>query len=421
MCKVSVLIPAYNVEPYIRECLDSVLGQTLQEIEIICIDDHSTDQTLTILKEYKSRDPRIQVYCQEQNLGQSCGRNLALSYASGEYIYMLDADDKIVPKALEELYHICKAEHLEVAGFETYQFTEDAAFKGKAAEKTIVYQEGTVMDGRDALAYCMEQESFSLSVPTFLIERAYLDRIGLRFMEGILHEDVGYIFELVSRAARIQFLHKVYFLRRIRPQSTMTKPLTSKNIEGYLKSFLRSFELENILREAYGTDPRFWAAFKKWQRDIFGRLRQLYLASEESIYWQKGVSVSRETGRIFEILKLMSPGKAQAEDILGKETCGILQTLSPREKGTPPQVYVCGTGQYAERMVHFAGALGLVVRGILVTEKQEQALWGFPVYHVKEAPDKTVPVLLSISHYNKETYTRLLAEEGYGKVIEVNL
>ena len=100
MPKVSVLIPAYNVEKYVEECLDSILNQTMQDFEIICVDDCSTDGTLRILREYEERDDRIHVYTHDVNKGQSAGRNLALSKASGMYVYMMDSDDKLVPCAL---------------------------------------------------------------------------------------------------------------------------------------------------------------------------------------------------------------------------------------------------------------------------------------------------------------------------------
>lgn len=422
MCKVSVLIPAYNVERYLRECLDSVKGQTMpaKDIEIICVDDASTDGTLAILLEYAAADSRIQVYCHEKNRGQACGRNLALSHASGEYIYMLDADDRIVPEALEELYALCREERLDVAGFETCQFAENEALKRAAPAKTIVYEDGPVMDGRQALIYCMEKEAFSLSVPTFFIRWSYLEKIGLRFAEGILHEDVGYVFALITRASRIRFLHKVYFLRRIRAKSTMTTAFTAANIEGYLKSFCQSFALEGVLNKCYGEDPDFAAAVRKWQRDIFGRLRQLYAQSEETIYPQEGGNVDEETRRAFAMVKLATPGRAQAEDILGAKMCIRLQALRS-EDGSAPQVYICGTGQYAERAVELVGALGLVVKGILVLEKDRNALWGFPVWAVSEAKDRQVPVLMGVSHYQREEYAKALAQAGFGEVICVRL
>lgn len=100
--KVSVIIPVYNVEKYLRQCLDSVVGQTLKEIEIICVDDGSTDSSPQILEEYAARDPRIKVLHQE-NSGVAAARNLALNYVHGEYVGFVDPDDYIAPKMYQRL------------------------------------------------------------------------------------------------------------------------------------------------------------------------------------------------------------------------------------------------------------------------------------------------------------------------------
>lgn len=100
--KVSVIIPVYNVEQYLRECLDSVCGQTLKEIEIICVDDGSTDSSLEILKEYANRDNRITVMKQE-NLHAGVARNAGLAIAKGEYLSFLDSDDWFELNMLEEM------------------------------------------------------------------------------------------------------------------------------------------------------------------------------------------------------------------------------------------------------------------------------------------------------------------------------
>ncbi|MDO5553871.1 MAG: glycosyltransferase family 2 protein [Planctomycetia bacterium] len=103
MPKVTIIIPVYNVEQYLRECLDSALKQTMRDIEIICIDDGSTDTSSAILDEYANSDPRVQVY-HEKNQGAGAARNLGLEKASGEYIVFLDADDTIAPDLCEHAY-----------------------------------------------------------------------------------------------------------------------------------------------------------------------------------------------------------------------------------------------------------------------------------------------------------------------------
>ena len=92
MYKLSVIIPVYNVENYLRECLDSITNQTVKDIEIICIDDGSTDNSPNILKEYQKKDSRIKIIT-KKNGGQASARNLGIKEAQGEYIAFIDASD----------------------------------------------------------------------------------------------------------------------------------------------------------------------------------------------------------------------------------------------------------------------------------------------------------------------------------------
>ena len=119
MIKVSVIIPVYNVEAFLPDCLDSVLSQTLKEIEVICIDDASPDDCGRILDDYAAKDNRMKVFHLDQNHRQGYGRNLGLKNAAGEYVYFLDSDDMIVPEAMEELYEIAKKDNLDAIFFDT--------------------------------------------------------------------------------------------------------------------------------------------------------------------------------------------------------------------------------------------------------------------------------------------------------------
>ena len=101
--EISVLIPSHNVEKYIRECLDSIVNQTFKEMEIICIDDGSTDSTLDILNEYALKDSRIRVYENKENKGVGYTRNYLLSLAKGKYIYFMDSDDYLELDAFEKV------------------------------------------------------------------------------------------------------------------------------------------------------------------------------------------------------------------------------------------------------------------------------------------------------------------------------
>ncbi len=111
--KVSVIIPVYNVENYLRACLKSVQNQTLEEFEVICIDDGSLDKSGEILEEYSKRDTRFRVYHQ-QNSGVSATRNRGVELANGEYIKFVDSDDTIAPQTLEKCYKMAKDEDADI-------------------------------------------------------------------------------------------------------------------------------------------------------------------------------------------------------------------------------------------------------------------------------------------------------------------
>lgn len=405
MPKISVLIPAYNVELYIRECIDSVLNQTMQDFEIVCVDDASTDGTLHILEEYQKKDDRIKVYRHEKNQGQSSGRNDALSHATGEYVYMLDADDRIVPNMFEELYPVCSRDKLDVVGFETKNFTDDPTFDENVRIKTITYKDTDVMNGREALIYIIENESVSVSMPTFMIRRDYLNEKNIRFVEGILHEDVGYSLELIVRADKVRFIHKTYFERRIRGNSTMTKGFTEKNIEGYLKSFYKSFEIEDSMKGLFD-DERLKAAMGKWQRDIYARLNQLMrmvVGEDEPTESKTAKDEDSDAGFFSKEIKR------------ALETVKILHYRT--QKLDISECYLCGIGAYTERAIEAVGAQNIIIRGIIVLDKTAPAFRGFPVVSIDEA-DKNIPVVLSVSRYTKDEYREAVEANG-NRIIEI--
>lgn len=114
MAKISVIIPCYNVAPWVERCLDSILNQTLQDVEVICIDDKSTDETALILKKIAANDSRVKLVLLEKNSGAGAARNSGLKIAAGEYISFLDPDDYIDLDFYEKLYFKAKEEKTDI-------------------------------------------------------------------------------------------------------------------------------------------------------------------------------------------------------------------------------------------------------------------------------------------------------------------
>ena len=120
--KISVIIPIYNTEKYVEECIRSIQRQTLQEIEIICVDDGSTDKSLEVVRSIN--DNRISVY-KEKNSGQSVARNRGIDNAKGKYLYFMDSDDVLASDALEKLYIYAETNALDIVYFDAMSFWDD--------------------------------------------------------------------------------------------------------------------------------------------------------------------------------------------------------------------------------------------------------------------------------------------------------
>jgi len=116
MTKISVIIPVYNTEKYLKECLESIINQTLTDIEIICINDGSTDNSLDILNSYANSDKRIKVFSQK-NQGQGTARNYGMKIATGDYIHFMDSDDILELNTFEDSYRICEEKNLDFIFF----------------------------------------------------------------------------------------------------------------------------------------------------------------------------------------------------------------------------------------------------------------------------------------------------------------
>ncbi|GEM_PF-2877934 len=412
---ISVVIPVYNAAPYLEECLYSVLSQDLIDFEVICVDDGSTDESPAMIRRFIDQDPRIRGFNFPQNRGQAAARNKGLCHARGKYVYMLDADDWIVPGALRALYDVCVRDDLDVLGFENRQYADEIRFQAQADTVLFSYGETEgLYSGKDAFITCVEKDTLSPSVPTFMLKRAYIGRRALRFQEGILHEDIGFIFEMLTGAERVRLWHKPFFCRRFRAHSTVTGGFTARHAEGYLKSWEKAMLCREELMERFGPDRAFWHACRKWSRDVAGRIRVLYAASEKDIYREEGTFVDETTRSLLELVRQTTTGRERAKDILGEEMC-----LRLEEAG---EVYICGTGQYANRMADAVGALNVTIRGFLAKPEAcegKRALRGFPLLSLEKA-DPHVPTILAVSHYQAGEYRKLLQDAGYQRILETS-
>lgn len=249
---VSVIIPVYNSEKYLPECLDSIIDQTLKDIEIICINEGSTDETPDILMEYAKKDKRIAVIGQD-NMDQSAARNHALEIAAGEYYYFMDSDDYVLPEMLEELVDDMKEKDLEVLFFDSECFIDkeddddddDTINRNNTALDDYMsnYSYEDVCSGIDYFRNTEEHEEYCASPRMQIIKADFVKNNNISFRNGISCEDNLYTFNVLCKASRVSRKRKAYYMKRLIEDSTMVQTVNLSDAWGYYTCFREMSEL----------------------------------------------------------------------------------------------------------------------------------------------------------------------------------
>ena len=264
---VSVIIPVYNVLPYLREALDSVINQTYRQLEILIVDDGSTDGSGAVCDEYRT-DLRVTVVHQE-NRGLSAARNTGLDLMTGDYVAFLDSDDAFCPDMIEVLMGYIHRCHTDVAacGYDT--IATDGCLQGARRKYSLVYAEDTVLSAREAFIDLLEGR-YSFSVSNKVYHRQIWE--GLRFPEGWVYEDVWIAPLVLEKCEQVAVVSRVLIHIRLRAGS-ITHTYSEANIRDQLRA------RDNFLAHA---EPKRWlipSESKQLFRERY--LRSLILACAE--------------------------------------------------------------------------------------------------------------------------------------------
>lgn len=232
---VSVIVPTYNVRKYIKECLDSILNQTLKNIEIICGDGGSTDGTLEILKEYEKKDNRIKViYKKGSGYGQSV--NECIQNANGEYIGIVESDDAIEKNMYKELYSIAKEKKLDWIRGDIYYYFSQGKDDKRLVKESIIYENdyyNTILNPQ------VDYRPYDSLLRTWagIYKKNFLEENNIKHNEtnGGAYQDVGFYLKTLYYAKKVYFLNKAYYMwRQDNPNSTIhydSKRLVEKSLK----------------------------------------------------------------------------------------------------------------------------------------------------------------------------------------------
>ena len=230
MPKVSIIVPVYNVEKYLKQALESAVNQTLNDIEIICIDDCSTDNSLNILKEYQLKDKRIKVIEQKENKGQGVARNLALDIAEGEYIMFLDPDDWLELNACEIAYNQISRNKNDIVFFGTKTYLNNKKVFNTNDIRIKPFAE--YFDCPQVKLYEIEKPFIkTFEIWYKIYNREYLNKNNIRFAPKRFGEDGIFSLKALVLSNTASFINAQLYNYRRHELSTTSRDFLNKYIE----------------------------------------------------------------------------------------------------------------------------------------------------------------------------------------------
>lgn len=261
MIKVSVIIPVYNVEKFLRDCIESVINQTLSDIEIICINDGSPDNSIDILNEYASIDPRITVISQE-NRGVSVARNRGMRLAKGKYLYFIDSDDKLLdPDALEVLYTKAEEKNTDILIATSVYYSQLTGKYERRPVHTQVDKLAEEFGDRVFNYHDLDKYLFYIPVTIWdkLYRRSFLIDNNIFFIEGLIFEDNPFLFETMLKAQRVCVLNRPIY------QYNIEIPKTLSNADDL--RLLDMIQINDMLIDMF----KEHGAYRKYEKELIQR------------------------------------------------------------------------------------------------------------------------------------------------------
>lgn len=394
MIKVSVIIPVFNSEKYIERCIESIINQTLRDIEIICIDDCSRDTSLKILKQYGQIDARIRIYHNEFNLGAAACRNKALELAKGKYIQFVDADDFLDQNALESLY--CDAEENKVdMCFFKMKVQHENVETGFKELPRISNSYRNVLSGKKILAIFIENNDFFYYACMVFYRRDFLNENYLRFKKITIGEGGDLILRALTVAERVIVNDGKYYNYYIHLGS-----ITNRDDKNKLPLFGQITQYISMLKYMAGdVDSEEIFDFLNFQmKKINGGISNL--SNEETIDFE-GKLEDKFSEHIFKSLL----SRDVNYDI-------VLQDDELKQIRQSENVILFGAGYALKDVMFLLNKYEIEIIGIAVSDKKNnpKSLYGHHIYEITE-----------ILEYNRNSIVIVTANSKYRKEIERTL
>lgn len=286
--KINIIIPIYNVEKYLRQCLDSVYKLDLTNKEIVLVNDGSTDNSLEIAKEYENKYKENTILISQENRGLSGARNTGINNSSGEYIFFIDSDDFIDPVELEKFFveGLENKQDMYVGNYYEHYDEENVKESIFTNKKKLVNKTGLEM-----LEYLMENSKYIAVVWRTLYKRSFFEKNNLKFKEKLLHEDELFTLTALTYANKVGTSDKKFYYYRLNNNNSITNNRTKKNyihIMYILKQLVKLQEINNINHSCLKKYllSLYWGIVRNGKlknKELFRKLTKLKCSMKERI------------------------------------------------------------------------------------------------------------------------------------------
>lgn len=407
MIKVSVIIPCYNTEKYIRECLDSVLMQTLQEIEIICVDDGSTDGTFAILKEYEKKSQKICVRKQE-NQGSGIARNRGIKLATGEYLAFMDADDFYPSQdTLETMYLTAKRKEAEICGGSGCAF-RNGVYTYTGFRRGFTFSEDGWIDKKD---YPIINGYWR-----FIYKHEFIRRNEIYFPDYIRCQDPPFFLRAIACAGRLFCMREVTYVYRKEHKQVL---FTYRKAIDYAKGIRDSL----IIAKKEGLNAIYYQILSELHGEISALM---YLYGEKDKEMQRiihQINDSFPAGIGNEhIPVLLKEGKEIAKYVeeAKKEIGQLLRTLRHEKK-----ILIFGAGTVGKMVKREIEEKGIKIEAFVVSDLKQNAV-SLDGLQIKAIDDYTkekdeVMIIIATFPYLHNEIENMLLQKDFQRVYTLSL
>lgn len=452
--KISLIIPIYNVELWLRECIESAINQTIPFDEIILINDGSTDNSGEICKKYEKEYSKI-ILIQQENRGLSAARNAGILRAKGDYVMFLDSDDLLAKDTVESISHILDKKDLDALYFDGKNFIDGIDKKKHEKDVRGLFDRKagvpkTIMCGKDFFDAVYPRYYLPYGV-LGVYKRMLLIKNNIQFPEKIYFEDVYFTFVFMNEAERVTYIPRILYHRRLRANSIMTSSFSDRKISDYIKAYTLVWE---YIEKKWNTDvmnDKLLLYINKGYRLITLRFLECYTnnihISENTIdlfqwFTKKYLSFltlefgSYETfaieSKIFALRNLLfidrcsvfntveCPYNIVMEMVTGlrKNYCKLLSMIPFQDKHCRIGIY--GIGDHTKGMLDFyCKLIGEISAQIIFIDsaKDKGEYMGKAVINYKDIKDKFDLIVISSSLYDKVMSTNVKVVDEKVKVL----